>query len=853
MDYSENNKENKEYLDIEKIFSENNNETISSNYTKLDIDLLWGLPEKLYKANILIPLYNFLITSIPLYDLNSDDVIKDLGFDKNTDIEYINKIQEINNQIRELSEKAQGFCKQQYIINRQAQDILDDVINDLLSQGQELTIEGDKLENILNLLMDGQNRSSIENQKGGMSQTYIIKMIIILIILLNTSSYSFTNINTPAANSPKLSQTTKFVEEGNLQLSTVFKQPIKTSETVSVAAAQQLYDEEKKKFDSGRFALITTLGGYLTKPSAKELLQNIITEFNKKSIVFEKESTEICNNLIEKARSEKVFLDFKQITTYTEIEETRDRLKVMNEEIMNEETNLQDYLAGLGLGIITGDPSAIGGAVLHSYNAIEIMLQKYLNPKTFEDELKQNNIMNENSKEGSLITAEEKDLLEDYLFRLGRTACHGTFQLQIKYNETDNNILVLGDHISYADFINYSKKIIQNIELTLLPIITKKTQLTVKEKSTLNVLTSLRERFEVLMILINKLNEIINFAAYGELNKRLEINPGPESFDTIKSFFDSQLSSLQEILQQLRQEYPMQFSILKQSNEALKEQEMLNNLQIEIKEREQNIINQEKEYANKEKIIQAKLDANSTLASAEAFNVYLDSYYKIGTNFIDNTGEKLNEFSSKLVKAIASGPLGAMKGVGDIFVQILKYLLLSPGGLTILCIFLVSLWLLGFWQLNTIIRIVRTSWGFLLCIIRGPFVFFYYLIRTPLGFLCRHAATYFNPNINNNLLLQNAVVQPENAIVQPENAVVQPENAVVQPENAVVQPENAIVQPENVVAQPENNIVGGSKKTKKMNKSKNRRKHKTIKKNKKLRKNKTIKKNKKNKRKTYKK
>ena len=830
MDYLENNEENNEYLEIEKIFSENNNQSTSSNYTKLDIDLLWGLPEKLYKANILIPLYNFLITSIPVYDLNSDEVLKDLGFDTNTDMEYIKKVQEINNQITELSKKAQGFSKQQYIINRQTQDILDDVINELLSQGQEMNIESDKLENILNLLMNDQN-SSIDNQKGGMNQTYIIKMIIILIILLNNSSYSFTNINTPETSLQPLS-ISKYVNEGNKQLTTLLKEPIKTSEMVTVTAAQQLYDEEKKKFDSGRFAMITTLGGYLTKPSARELIQNIIVEFNKKSVVFEKESSEICNTLIEKARTQKVFLDFKQITTYTDIEETKERLEVMNKEFMNEESNLKDYLAGLGIGLITGDPSAIGGAVLHSYNAIEGILQKYLNPNTFEDKMKDSNKMNENSKEGALITAEEKDLLEDYLFRLGRTACHGTFQLQIKYNEPDNNIVVLGDHISYADFINYSKKIIQNIELTLLPILTNKSPLTVKEKNTLKILTSLRERFEILMILINKLSEIINFAAYGELNKRLEINPGPESFDTIKSFFDSQLSSLQEILQQLRQEYPIQISILKQANEALKEEQLLNDLQLEMKTREQQIQIQEQEYENREKIYQAKMAANSTKAAAEAFAVIIDSYYTIGTNIIDNTGEKLNEISEKIVKVIASGPIGALKGVGNVIVQIFKYLLLSPGGLTILCMFLVSLWLLGFWQLNIIIRIVRTSWGFLLCIIRGPFVFFYYLIRTPLGFLCRHAATYFNPNINNNLLLQNAVVQPENAIVQPENAVVQPENAVVQPENAV---------------------VSGGKKTKKMNKSKNRRKHKTIKKNKKLRKNKTIKKNKKNKRKTYKK
>jgi len=733
----------------------NNPFPLGENYIKIDHDFLFGLPEKLYKSTILIQLYDYLINNVPMYDLN-DENLTELGMDKSKDKDDIDKIQEINQQIIELGKKAQLFCKQQYIINRHTLDVLDDILNnEVLKNGEEIHIDDDNLEKILNSMMSGVNKT-IDNQKGGANELLIIKMMLIFILLINNSSNAFIkDLKNPSGDtSSKAIQPTStelYVERGNTQLATLLKEPVKVSETVSTSSAVQIYNAEKNKTEQGRFAMITTLGGFLVKISAEDKLKQIVEEFNEKSVKFEQNSTEICKNLIKETQQQKIFLNFKQITTQEDIQKTTEDLKKMNNEIMtktNEE--ITDYIFSLGLGFATGDVTTIMGSFSHLFGAY------FDEPSAYAEEVENYNKMT-GTAQGEMISAKDKDILEGFLSKAGRTACSASFHIQLKYDNNEKNIIVLGDRITYEEFSIYIETIVKNIELSLVPLISKAgsgMKLTDAEKAKLNVLISLKERLEVLVMLINSLNEIVNFAGYAELNKRLEINPGPQSFDEVRNFFNTQLESLQELLNQLHQDYPLQLKMLREQKEATEARRQLDELQrqIEIEEMEEE---------SRIKLHKAQLNANSTKASAEAAGAQIKAYFDIAEFTMEATGKKFGDLTQTFAKAIASGPLGIVKALGDVSSDLLKYLFMTPGGLSILCVFLSSLWLLGFWQIAGVIKFVRTAWGFIICIVRGPFYLFYYLIKTPYGLICRFAGCFYKKPDNNNLLIENAPPAPE--------------------------------------------------------------------------------------------
>ena len=763
--------ENKNNLDLEE-------ETKNFNY-----DFSWGLSEKLYNANILIPMYKFLFASIPMCkDITSNDMPEELKLDKNESdyeevVQIYERIQMINEQVTNFNIIAQKYCSQQYIITRQTQLYMDSLLELLISQSKEMNSNTSatlmqELENLLNI-----SNKEIEDehiQHGGMNiESVIPQMILLLIFLINVSSDSTINSTTNSNETDvtydtftnPFSEIAIITDTKNNQLKINDKiyeidqkkwvdmwidLPMVESREQPVEKALQVFNEAKKKRETGRFALITTLGGLLVSPTGEETLAKIISEFNNKSNRFEKEAQDVCLELMDKTKDAKTFENFKKLT---EIEQTKEKLEILNQSVMTGETHLIDYITALGLGVgygvATGDVSPLTAAISHTYNEIEEILAKYLNKDQYEQETAEyNKIMNQNN-ETEIIDSTNNQKFENLLYTYSRYYCMGTFQFQLDYKEVfdENNqpikaINIVGDRVDYNSFLNYIQIINKNIELTITSLVTEDNlkPSTPNKMKAITILISLKERFQILEMLIIKLGDIVNFEAFVELNKQLGRNPGPGSLANVESFFNSQLVSLEGTLGSLKQQFPMQTKILERQKSITQEKE-------EIDKMNQEITMREREIENNKKIFEANLAANSTLASAKAVATQLQSYWDIGTNIVDDAGIKFSELTEKVVAAVAKGPMGVLKGIGDIFSELIKYLFFSPGGLSIIGVILSSLWLVGCWQLSSAICFIKTSWGFIVGIVRGPFVIFYYFIKTPIGTVCKFVKCIYKPKI----------------------------------------------------------------------------------------------------------
>jgi hypothetical protein len=774
-------------------FEKNNLEKSSTNF---NYDFSWGLSEKLYNANLLIPMYRFLFSSVPMCkDITSNDLPEELKLDKNeSDYDDVAKIydqiQKINQQVINVNVIAQKYCSQQYVVTRQAQVYMDNLLELLISQSKEmdsntsatLMQELEKLLNITNKEIEDSGFS----QHGGMNiQSLIPQMILLLVFLINIASESSMNDTvssnetdaTPNTFTNPFSEIAIITDSKNNQLRINDKiyeidqnkwvdmwidLPIVESREQPVEKALQVFNEAKKKRESGRLALITTFGGLLVSPTGEETLAKIISEFNKKSDQFEKEAQDVCLELMDKTKGAKTFENFKKLT---EIEQTKEKLEILNKKVMTGETHLIDYITALGLGvgygIATGDISPATAAISHTYNEIESIIAKYLTNGEYEKETAEyKKIMKDSDEETEMIDSTNNQKFENLLYTYSRYYCMGTFQFQLDYKEVLNEndepikaISVVGDRVDYNSFLNYIQIINKNIELTIASLVTEDNMKpsTPNKMKALTILISLKERFQILEMLIIKLGDIVNFNAFIELNRQLGRNPGPDSLSNVERFFNSQLVSLEDTLDSLKQQFPMQAKILEKQKLITKEKE-------EIEKMNQEITMREVELENKKKVFEAGLAANSTVASAKAVATQLQSYWDIGTNIVDDAGNKFSELSQKIVTAAAQGPLGVLKGVGDFFSGLIKYLLFSQGGLAIIGVLLSSLWLIGCWQLAGAITFIKTAWGFIVGVVRGPFIIFYYFIKTPIGIVCKFVKCVYRPN--NVELLEQQPPQP---------------------------------------------------------------------------------------------
>jgi len=737
--------------------------------TNFDFDVFFGLPDKLYKSTNLILVYQFLINNISFDDLNYDNLNKNDA----------DEIKKLNVLAIELQKKALLYTKQQYIINRHTLDILDEIIdNSILNQGKKENFQGNNLENIIDSLMNGVN-STDDIQKGGMDNSILIKFLLIIALLLNAApAGSFVvneddlNINVeeevPVSESQSLSVIEKtplqkfslalegkkdntdidvFRSESKSIMSAIRENPMQTSEPVSAVKALQVYDSKRNATMNSATGWLSSFGGLWPEISGDEKITQIITNFNEKTTSYEQNATQICKKLILEAKQNKIFLNYRLGLNQEELLKAQSDLTYVNRKIMsdyNEKTfndigvafedfynteTIQNPLEKTGKFIYT---------VVPMFNYISSFVSSVPRADVRNEINEQQSTLMKNVGSSVSLKGELKDEFETAAFEIARTRCDNSFNLKFAYNTTSKEVTLIGDRIDYDTFkriLNEMVLNIKNMNSNVENKFTENSQVKMEESAKFKTLLSLSERLEVLSLLLESLNEIVNFATYTELNKILEVNPGPGSITQLENFFKMQLGSLEKSLEQLHQQYPLQFQMLKQNQANIEEEKQL-----------AKIINEQKNSRNK-------------LAKEERYNATLDNvaenleFIETGANLFGDAGLKIGELSGSNVAKLLGGVFNlatpSFNLIGNKINEAFWFLILTPGGIAIFSVLIIVGTVminmgLGGWG----IKIAMSAGKIVFCFFRAGFYLFYTIISTPIGYVVRFLGGVFRPNNN---------------------------------------------------------------------------------------------------------
>ena len=274
------------------------------------------------------------------------------------------------------------------------------------------------------------------------------------------------------------------------------------------------------------------------------------------------------------------------------------------------------------------------------------------------------------SKTYKVLSKEEKNKLNEQLYIFSKFYCANTFNLQLVFK--NNKLTIEGDKIDYTWMIDLIKVIDSNIDMQIIHIgKSVETDEEMKE-NTIKSLLSTKQRFGVLKKVIQNLYDLISYSMNSNLSKKKR-NPTQRSLDLIKEFFHNKLSELSELLIQLKQKFPQKEEQLQRSRDNLINLYGLQQIEQELIRIGNAMENQQKEF-----------ESRQTVENMESYWKYKKTLYKGYFRFLNNhtefVGENFEEIIQNFIVTVGKGPLGAVKGVGDLGSKLVWYMVSGPGG-----------------------------------------------------------------------------------------------------------------------------------------------------------------------------
>jgi hypothetical protein len=339
------------------------------------------------------------------------------------------------------------------------------------------------------------------------------------------------------------------------------------------------------------------------------------------------------------------------------------------------------------------------------------------------------------------LTSSQKIELENKIYHFSKVYCSYGYNLQLKLNGTD--IDVIGDKIEYNWILNVIALLENNIDLK----ITKSSLNKELNKFELNALISLKQRFQILKAITNKLYHIVNFSMQSQISK-LNIQPTADSLEKIEGYFNNQLQDLLNMLESVKKQFPKREADLKQESILVEADKKLNETAdaLKLQETEANIASQQRQNA----IVQlvSEMKAQNVSASWVASETIFKSYINLAVNATGFMGESLGNIVEAVGEAGLNVPLGAVKSLLEFINKILWLLVTNPAGWLLLGS---GLMVFTFWfgGIMGIIRIFKKSGEIFVTITYGSIMFVYKLIKTPFGWIYRKQDVIVVPQIDN--------------------------------------------------------------------------------------------------------
>jgi hypothetical protein len=724
-----------------------------------NIDFTWDIINQSVITNEMLTFLLVKTSCLPIVpDFTAPAVVEKLNITN----EQATLIQNFNSQLINVHGLLLKFIITEYVSSSIIKEMIDNEI-ELLPQTD--------MSYLLDFIKNYQENQSDIQQKGG--QPSMILRIILTIIITSCVGLANTNLQLIDPTSKMYSSgiaaytPDQFTEELQLQ-SRSTSGPIEISEVI--AEYDRQIEEELQQF----IPRLTQFLQITKRQNGLEVLQDFITNYNRRSDAFSREVESRCLELMVKAKQHDVFSEWTDIDTIEETQRKIDELTndaekqidTITEDISKDLTGIASTAATTAATVVTGtlveNPLTTAITFSSYISSLGVNLYNYLSvtnavAKEKKQLLEQQKTVTQQAESvGAIITREEKQRFELKIYEFASLYCSVGYNLKIK--ATQNSIQVYGDKVPYTAMIDLINALNDNLQLQ----ITKMMSISSKDGSNrliISALISLQQRLNVLKQITEMIGATVNRSAKLRLNKINEF-PDPNSIEDVKLFFNNQLSQLEDLLLQLGVTFPQREKKMDTDIEMLQEEKRLAEKGIEIKLLQEDLRDIEQ---NETAIITQRRTDRFIRNGQNAFNAtaaITTSWLDLGLGGMRGTASYIGKFTESLTDVVSAGPLSILDSSLKFLRKILYRLFTEPSLYIILVCGLLA-FEIKIGGITGRIRIfLNAAKQLIVTIVIGPFILVYRGIKTPFGWVFRQISTLF---MEKN---QRAITQSEEDAIQ---------------------------------------------------------------------------------------
>ena len=657
----------------------------STSTLHADVDLTWGIPNSLAISNQML-IFLLAKTSIIPFIEDYTKVSSQLGLKP----EQAVSIQAINNDLLLLQRMIIQNCMQQYVVGSLVKSKIDEIISSFPEIKDVKSIE-----DFIAYIENFKEAQIAGGQKGGCCGplTSIIMFLFLLMVLSTPSSAGLLWDSAPTAPVTKEEATKEVaVFQGrpgaivsidpksglsvfNREVATlgvvdfvksVRELPPQTSAEHELGGAIRAWSpEETTRIKKLYTELMVFAGMDKAGPeNGSQALDRLIIEINDQTRAFSNGAEAQCISLMEMSHQNGAFKDLQDYGNASEIIDQINNAKIELERQLEEQyksaiktgaTDVLEYATfGATLGSVAGPVGSAVGAATFGIGAVGTNYWEYFNnaQETVGKFESSKGIALRESNPYNQLTVQERIHYKEQAFAFSKVYCSFGFKLKLK--RTNDSIQVIGSNVNNENIITLIESLKSNIELSITSQVGKP-----GNEDTVAILDSLHQRLEVLSSISRKVGEVVQFSADA---KMIQLDDGPGTISQIKTIFDEQILTLNELLSQVKEERPLSLQ---------KKQASLNIQKAKLQER---VIEEKTEEFERE-IIRKNTEryARDAEVSKNATMSIVKGWTEVGL--------------SPLVGLVS----GASTSVGDAAIEIIKGLFgnfptwaLVGGGITIL-------------------------------------------------------------------------------------------------------------------------------------------------------------------------
>jgi hypothetical protein len=566
---------NKEFTDFVKSLKG------STSTLHADFDLTWGIPNSLAISNQML-IFLMAKTSIIPFIEDYTKVSSQLGLTP----EQASSIQGINSDLLLLQRMIIQNCMQEYVLGSLVKSKIDEIISSFPEIKDVKSIDDFTayIENFKEAQIAG-------GQKGGGQLTSIIMFLFLLMVLSTPSSAGLldflgpTSTPTPAISEEPIKDVAVFqgkpgeivvknpgsgllnyntnmivdktgmavIDVNKFEL-TISELPTDKSREYDLSTAVRVWSPKETGTIQNIWTKVKVLAA--GPENGSDILNRVIKNFNDKSEEFSDGAEKQCLELMKKTYDNDAFRDFQDYSNASEIINQINEFEKKLYETQDSNNNLEksavevlsDTATGAAIGSVVPVVGTLAGALTGLVGSTAVNVYKYVK-NTKETANKITAFKSTALDPYSKLTVEQRRDLEEQAYAFSKVYCSYGFKLTIE--RTNDNIQVIGNNVNYQYMINLIDTLKSNIDLSITTKIGKS-----ENDNTIAILDSLHQRLEVLTAISSKISDVVNFQANAKLTSLLKRGDS-QTISKIETYFDQQISSLNELLSQVKQARPL--------------------------------------------------------------------------------------------------------------------------------------------------------------------------------------------------------------------------------------------------------------------------------------------------------